>query len=161
MTVEDIIKWMMSENFLRSKPCWQYPTKSRTFSKGLVYHCQNLPSRDFMNVNTEGWQQGAKLLVILKKRKARLQMFKISSAQFWKESLDRWNQVNPEWGEMKRIGKLKNSSWSKAYHIICQTCWRQCYTWVCIAAFGTGLLAFMNDDSSEMNPEVYRNILSA
>ncbi len=60
--------------------------------------------------------------------------------------------------------KTWNSSWSKAYNIICETWW-SVMAWACIASSGTGLLVFSDDvtkdRSSRKNYEVYRDILSA
>ncbi len=61
--------------------------------------------------------------------------------------------------------KAWNSSWSKAYNIICETWWSSVMAWACMASSGTGLLVFSDDvtedRSSRMNSEVYRDILSA
>lgn len=88
-------------------------------------------------------QQGKKHWFIFKNKKER---FKFSwkhlkqPAWFWKKSLDLWNQNDGENMEKKR-----NRPGSKGYHMICQTCWRQCYAWSCIAARGTEPLVFIDD----------------
>ncbi len=62
--------------------------------------------------------------------------------------------------EWKRLGTAHDP-----YNIICETWWRQCDAWACMASSGTGLLVFSGDvtedRSSRMNFEVYRDILSA
>ncbi len=60
--------------------------------------------------------------------------------------------------------KAWNSSWSKAYNIICETWWSSVMAWACMASSGTGLLVFSDDvteDRSSWKNQVYRDILSA
>ncbi len=61
--------------------------------------------------------------------------------------------------------KAWNSSWSKAYNIICETWWSNVIAWACMAFSGTGLLVFSDDvtedRSSQKNSELYRDTLSA
>ncbi len=84
-----------------------------------------------------------------------------------KHSLDgrNYDQSVPEWREEKSMEKAWNSSWSKAYNIICETRWSSVQAWACMASSGTGLLVFIDDvtedRSSQINSEVYRDILSA
>ncbi len=61
-----------------------------------------------------------------------------------KHSLGGWtsDQPVPEWQEGKGMEKAWNSSWSKAYNIICETWWSSVMAWACMASSGTGLLVF-------------------